>query len=93
MGCLFLCFIGHKRGFILADFLKYHFILWKPPARLPIGIDEVAVEGNLIDSAVPLFQLRLDAEILFDCGRQTGGRRKEASFFAVGNFDIYRSIS
>jgi hypothetical protein len=34
-----------------------------------------------------LFQGRSCAEIVFDCGRQTGCRGKETSFYTVGDFN------
>jgi len=42
-------------------------------ARLPLGKDQLVVDGDLEDPAGPLDELGLDAELLFDLLRQTGG--------------------
>jgi hypothetical protein len=39
-----------------------------------------------------LFQFRSNAELLLDSSRQTGGQRKETSFHAVGDLDIYHLL-
>lgn len=50
-----------------------------------LGKDEFSVHDNIKDAVGALDQLRLDAELLGDSGRQTGGLRKIVSGYAVGN--------
>jgi len=52
-------------------------------AGLPLGEDELAVHLDLEDAARPLDELRLDAELLLDLCRQTGGARIVVSDGAV----------
>jgi len=56
---------------------------------LMLGKDEFSVHDNIKDAVGALDQLRLDAELLGDSGRQTGGLRKIVSGYAVGNRDSH----
>ena len=48
-------------------------------AELLLGEDEIAVHGDLEDPSAPLDELWLDAELLLNLVRQTGGAREVLS--------------
>jgi len=50
-----------------------------------LGEDELPVHDNIKDPVAALDQLRLDAELFRDFGRQTGGLREIVSGYAIGN--------
>jgi hypothetical protein len=52
-------------------------------AQLFLGEDEVVSHGDLEDATAAANQLRLDAELLLDLGRQTGGTGVVVSARAV----------
>jgi hypothetical protein len=52
-------------------------------ACLLLGEDQLIVDGDLEDSTGPLDELGLDAELLFDLLRQTGGAGEVVSDPAV----------
>jgi hypothetical protein len=76
-----------KRISVLSDLLKDHLFFGKLPTLLLIAVNEIVVDGDLKDATMSLFQGRSCAEIVFDCGRQTGCRGKETSFYTVGDFN------
>ena len=58
----------------------------EPPVGF-FGVDEVTVHGDFEDAVFAFDELRLDAELAFDVGRQTGGAGAVVSNDAV--FDLY----
>ena len=62
-------------------------------AELFLGEDEVVPHGDLEDATAATDQLRLDAELLLDLSRQTGGARIVVSTGAVLDGDISRHSS
>ncbi len=86
MSRLFLFFCISKRLSVLTDLLKDRRFFGKLSPLLLIAVNEIAVDGDLKDATMSLFQGRCCAEIVFDCGRQTGCRGKETSFYTVGDF-------
>ena len=69
---------------LLAKKLK-NFLVLGEATDLMLGKDELSVHDNIKDAVGALDQLRLDAELLGDSGRQTGGLRKIVSGYAIGN--------
>lgn len=59
-------------------------------AQLFLGEDQLAPDGDLEDAAVALDQLRLDAELLLDRVRQTGGAGIVISAGAVLDGNVSR---
>jgi hypothetical protein len=59
-------------------------------AQLFLGEDEVVPHGDLEDATAAANQLRLDAELLFDLSRQTGGTGVVVSARAVLDGDVGR---
>jgi hypothetical protein len=53
-----------------------------------LGEDEVVADGDLEDTTAALDQLRLDAELLLDLSRQTGGAGVVVSAGAVLDGDV-----
>ncbi len=84
---LFLYFRIWKRITVLSDLLKDRRFFGKLFPLLLIAVNEIVVDCDLKDATMSLFQGRNCAEIVFDCGRQTGCRGKETSFYTVGDFN------
>jgi hypothetical protein len=59
----------------------------REPARDVLGVDQLAVEPDIEDTAATLDELGLDAEALLDLRRQTGGAGAEVSGDAVFDRD------
>jgi len=57
-------------------------------AQLLLGEDEVVPHDDLEDTAPAAYELRLNAELLLDLGRQTGGARVVVSARAVLDGDV-----
>jgi hypothetical protein len=54
-----------------------------------VVVDDLAVDGDREDAAVPLFEAGGDAELLLDRGLQTGGLGEVVSLPAVGDEDVH----
>ena len=87
MSRLFLFFCILKRLSVLTDLLKDRRFFGKLSPLFLIVENEIAVDGDLKDATMSLFQAGSCTEIVFDCGCQTGCRRKETSFYTVGDFN------
>ena len=64
--------------------------------KAPLGVlrkDQRAVDGDVEHTAVPARQVRVDAKLSLECGRQTGGLGKVVSTSAVRNRDLHRPHS
>ena len=59
----------------------------KGTTHTSIRVEYLAIYCDLEDATVPLSQLCSNAELVLDCGRQTGGRIQETSLDAVGDLD------
>jgi hypothetical protein len=51
--------------------------------------DHPAVGDDVEDTAAPFDEIRLDAEMLPDCGRQTGGPGQVVSLAAIGDGQVH----
>jgi hypothetical protein len=60
----------------------------REPAGLLLGEDELVVDRDLEDSSRSFDELRLDAQLLLDLFRQTGGARVVVSDGAVLDRDL-----
>jgi hypothetical protein len=69
---------------LLAKKLK-NFVVPGEATDLVLREDELSIHDNIKDAVGALDQLRLDAELIGDSGRQTGGLRKIVSGYAIGN--------
>jgi len=58
-------------------------------AQLLLGEEQVVVHGDLEDATTAADELRGDAELLLDLGRQTGGTGVVASTGAVLDGDVF----
>jgi len=64
---------------------------WRRKALLlMLREDHVAVDDDIEHAIVALDQRRVDAELVLDPGRQTGGLRKVVSTTAVLDRDVHR---
>ena len=54
-------------------------------AGLALGVDPVSIDLDVEDPAIALDELGLDAELVFQRGRQTGGLGQVVSACAVGD--------
>ena len=84
---LFLYFRILKRVSVFTDLLKDRRFFGKLFPLLLIAVNEIVVDCDLKDATMSLFQGRSCAEIVFDCGHQTGCRGKETSFYTVCDFN------
>ena len=64
---------------------------WKA-AGLLFAIDAAAIGHDVEDAASAGDQRRVDVELLFDRGRQTGGLRFVVSLHAVGDADLHGAL-
>jgi hypothetical protein len=68
-------------------FAKKHknFLVLGETPDLVLREDELSIHNNVKDAVGALDQMRLDAELIGDSGRQTGGLWKIVSGYAIGN--------
>ena len=64
---------------------------WKT-AGLLLAVDAAAIDHDVEDAASASDQRRVDAELLFDRGRQTGGLWFVVSLHAVGDADLHKAL-
>jgi hypothetical protein len=69
---------------LLAKKLK-NFVVSGEATDLVLREDELSIHDNIKDAVGALDQLWLDAELIGDSGRQTGGLWKVVSGYAIGN--------
>ena len=69
---------------LLAKKLK-HFVVPGKATDLVLREDELFIHDNIKDAVAALDQLRFDAELVRDFGRQTGGLWEIVSGYAIGN--------
>lgn len=69
---------------LLAKKLK-NFVVPGEATNLVLRKDELSIHDDIKDAIVALDQLRLNAELIRDFGRQTGGLREIVSGYAIGN--------
>ncbi len=58
------------------------------PALPAIGINHPFICVDVEDADRAFLQLRLQAKLLLDCGRQTGGRAQEPSLVTIDDLDL-----
>ena len=73
--------------------LFQHFVVLRKTADVVLVPDLGAVHMDVKDAAAALDHLRVDAKLLLDRFRQTGGRRKVVSLHAVLDTDLHVSRS
>ncbi len=73
----------------LADFREDLFVIGEA-AGGPVGIDGLAVDGDLKDPAVAFLEVGCDPEFLLNGGLQTGGLGKVVSLPAIQDLDRHR---
>ena len=73
---------------LLAKKLKNLVVLGEAP-DLVLRKDELSIYDDIKDAIGALDQLRLDAELIGDFGRQTGSLWKIVSGYAIGNRDSH----
>ncbi len=56
----------------------------KPPFVV-LGEHDLSVRDNIENAPMPLHEFNLEAELVADVGRQTGGLRQVASSDAIGD--------
>jgi hypothetical protein len=61
---------------------------WKA-ALVVLGEDDLAVDADVEDAAIAAGQLRVDAQLALDRGRQTGGPWEVVSARAVGDRQLH----
>jgi len=69
---------------LLAKKLK-NFVIPREATDLMLRKDELPIHDNIKDAVATFDQLRLDAELIRDSCRQTGGLREIVSGYAIGN--------
>ena len=76
-------------GAALARELLENLFVLGEAAGLVLGVDLLPVDDDVEDAAAPLDELRIDADLFLDSGRQTGGLGEVASLHAVLDEDLH----
>ena len=53
------------------------------------AVDHFPIDADLVDPLLALDKFSVDAELLLDGGRQTGGLREVVSLHAIGDSDLH----
>jgi hypothetical protein len=69
--------------------LRKNLLVLREPAYVVLAPNLRAVDVNVEDAAGAFDQLRINAELLLDCFRQTGGCRKVVSLHAILDRDVH----
>ncbi len=77
-----------SRLLMLADPLE-DLVVGREAEGLVLRVDELPVEGDVEDAAVPALEVSGQPELLLDGGLQTGGLGVVVSFGAVGDQDLH----
>jgi hypothetical protein len=70
------------------DLLEDLLVVREPVRRL-VRVDDVVVDRDLEDPAVPFLEHRGDAVLILDGGLQTGGLGQVVSLSAVSDLDVH----
>jgi len=67
-------------------------ILFGKTVHLVLGENELSIDNDVEDAAVPADQLGLDAELFLYSGRQTGGLWEKVSGHAIGYRNLHLTV-
>ena len=73
------------------DFVQ-HLVVFGEPPGLVFTVNQVTVGADVKDAAPTFDQLAIDAELVFDRIRQTGGLRVIVSFYTILDRDSHRLL-